>query len=60
MTLIECLGHGAQDIHVHVYRGKRALGVWNVSRQRAEKKLKLTRRLTDCLAAHGLLVEGNV
>ena len=58
MSFTECLGHGSQDVHVHIYTDGGRLGVWNISRQRGEHGLDVTRRVRECLVSLGYLLEG--
>lgn len=57
MTFVECLGHGSQDLHVHIWTDskRRRLGVWNIARQQPERGLELTRRVRECLEGFGFL-----
>ncbi|MFZ5855087.1 MAG: hypothetical protein ACOYXS_11455 [Chloroflexota bacterium] len=59
LTFVECLGHGAQDFHVHIHAEAkgRLVGVWNVGRQRGERGLVLTNGIRDCLESLGLMLD---
>lgn len=55
----ECLAHGADDLHVHVWAEKhrRFVGVWNIGRQRGERGLRVSSRLAKALELQGYKID---